>query len=120
MFIDTMAQYAKLVETVDSPRLKLTLDVGHLHCLGETPIAAVIERWAPRLVNVHIEDMCAGMHEHLMFGEGQIDFPPVIAALAEAGYAGGVHVELSRHSRMGPTAARQAFEFLSPHFSQRR
>ena len=120
MLIDTMARYAELVAAVDSPRLKLTLDVGHLHCLGETPITAVIHHWADRLVNVHIEDMKAGVHEHLMFGEGEIDFPPVLAALTEVGYAGGVHVELSRHSHEGPTAARQACEFLSPSFSQRR
>ena len=46
------------------------------------PIAGVIRQWADRLVNVHIEDMRAGVHDHLMFGEGEIDFPPVIAALA--------------------------------------
>jgi sugar phosphate isomerase/epimerase len=63
---------------------------------------------------VHIEDMRAGVHEHLMFGEGEIDFPPVLRALAEVGYAGGIHVELSRHSHMAPTAARQAFAFLQP------
>ena len=63
---------------------------------------------------MHIEDMRRGEHEHLMFGEGQIDFDPVIAALAESGYDGGLYVELSRHSHMGPQAARQAFDFLLP------
>ena len=77
------------------------------------PIADVIRRWAPRLVNVHIEDMRRGVHEHLMFGEGEIDFPPVLQALAEVGYTGGVYVELSRHSHEGPEAARRAFRFLS-------
>ena len=66
-----------------------------------------------RLVNVHIEDMRAGVHEHLMFGEGEIDFPPVVRALAETGYTGDLYVELSRHSHEGPEAARRAFEFLS-------
>jgi L-ribulose-5-phosphate 3-epimerase len=32
--------------------------------------------------------------------------------MAEVGYSGGVHVELSRHSHEGPEAARRAFEFL--------
>jgi sugar phosphate isomerase/epimerase len=114
MLVDTMAHFAELLKHVDSPELKLTLDVGHLHCLGETPIADVIHQWHERLVNVHIEDMCAGMHEHLMFGEGEIDFPPVIAALADVGYDGPLNVELSRHSHMGPTAAKQALEFLNP------
>ena len=49
-----------------------------------------------------------------MFGEGQMHFPPIIEALAKAGYRGGLHVELSRHSHEGPTAAKKAFEFLRP------
>ena len=111
MLIDTMDSFADLIERVESPRLGLTLDIGHLHCLGE-PIEENILRWSNRLVNVHIEDMRFGEHEHLMFGEGEIDFPPVLAALRKIDYAGGVHVELSRHGHMGPEAARQALLFL--------
>lgn len=112
MFIDTMARYEQLLSRLDAPRFKLTLDVGHLHCLGETPIADHIRRWASRLVNVHIEDMKCGTHEHLMFGEGEIEFPPIIEALRECNYAAGVHVELSRHSHMAPNAARCAYQRL--------
>jgi L-ribulose-5-phosphate 3-epimerase len=50
----------------------------------------------------------------LMFGDGEIDFRPVIAALAKIGYAGMVGVELSRHSHDGPDAARRAYDFLWP------
>jgi L-ribulose-5-phosphate 3-epimerase len=114
MFIDTMNRFDELLERIDAAHLGLTLDVGHLHCQGETPLAAYIARYAQRLLNVHIEDMRAEHHEHLMFGEGEIDFPEVIDALARAGYAGGLHVELSRHSHMAPEAARRAFEFLGP------
>ncbi len=113
MLVDTMLSYAELLELVDSPFLKLTLDIGHLHCLGETPIADVIHTWHERLVNVHIEDMRHGRHEHLMFGEGEIDFPPILEALREVGYDGPLNVELSRHSHMGPVAARKAFVFLN-------
>ena len=112
MLIDTMSAYEALLARIDATNLHLTLDIGHLHCQGETPIKAVIRHWAPRLVNVHIEDIRAGKHEHLMFGEGEIDFPPVLHALVETGYTGGLYVELSRHSHEGPEAARRAFEFL--------
>ncbi len=114
MFIDTMARFEQLLARFDSPALRLTLDIGHLHCLGETPIAEQVHRWSQRLVNVHIEDMRSGVHEHLLFGDGEIDFPPVLAALAECGYRGLVQVELSRHSHMAPEAALRAFEFLKP------
>ncbi len=114
MFIDSMRGYEELLRRVASPGLGLTLDVGHLHCQGEEPLAAQVRRWAGRLVNVHLEDMRRGDHEHLMFGEGEIDFPPVLAALGEVGYRGGVHVELSRHSHDAPNVARRAFDFLRP------
>jgi L-ribulose-5-phosphate 3-epimerase len=119
MLIDTLARYDDLLDElsrrrVDTGRLRLTIDIGHLHCQGEVPIAAQIERYADRLSNVHIEDMCSGVHEHLMFGEGEIDFRPLIATLAKIGYAGLVSVELSRHSHEGPDAARRAYDFLWP------
>ncbi len=114
MFIASMSHFQRLLEWIDSPLLQLTLDVGHLYCQGELPLADYIRRWRARIVNVHIEDMRAGVHEHLMFGDGEIDFPPVIRALAEIGYRGGLHVELSRHSHEAPDAARRSFEFLAP------
>jgi sugar phosphate isomerase/epimerase len=114
MLVDTLARYERLAERIDHPLFRLTLDVGHLHCTGELPLADHIRRAGPRLANVHIEDMRAGVHEHLMFGEGEIDFPPVVEALRQAGYAGGLHVELSRHSHAAPQAARQAWQFLHP------
>jgi sugar phosphate isomerase/epimerase len=112
MLIDSMAALAEIWPRIATPNLRVTLDVGHLQCQGETPIEPVVRRWGSRLANVHIEDMRVGMHEHLMFGDGQIDFPPVLRALADVGYDGGVYVELSRHSHEGPAAARRAFEFL--------
>ncbi len=112
MLVDRMASFESLLARVDRENLRLTLDIGHLQCQGETPIDAVVRRWADRLVNVHIEDMCGGIHEHRMFGEGEIDFPPILRALVDVGYTGGLYVELSRHSHDGPNAARKAFEFL--------
>ncbi|MGC4002139.1 MAG: sugar phosphate isomerase/epimerase family protein [Pirellulales bacterium] len=112
MFIDTMTKFDELLRRIDHPALRLTLDVGHLHCQGETPIAEVIERYASRVVNVHIEDMRAGVHEHLRFGEGEMDFAPILAALRRVGYSNGVYVELSRHSHCAPEAAAEAITFL--------
>ncbi|HMF14461.1 MAG TPA: TIM barrel protein, partial [Gemmataceae bacterium] len=53
-----------------------------------------------------------GLHDHLMFGDGEIDFGPVLRTLQEIGYDGGVHVELSRHGHEAVNTARRALEFL--------
>ena len=57
--------------------------------------------------------MRAGIHEHLMFGEGEMAFEPILQAFQQAGYVGSLHVELSRHSHDAPATAARAFEFLT-------
>lgn len=114
MFIDTMPRFAELHERVAHPSFGLTLDIGHLHCQDELPITDHVRRWKDWLWNVHLEDMRRGVHEHLMFGDGEIDFREVLAALREIDYTGGVHVELSRHSHDAVETARRALAFLRP------
>jgi sugar phosphate isomerase/epimerase len=113
MFIDTMSRFAAFHKRAAHDCLGLTLDIGHLHCLNETPITDNLRRWRELLWNVHIEDMRRGIHDHLMFGEGEIEFGPVMKALEDLGYGGGVHVELSRHSHDAVNTARRALEFLT-------
>jgi L-ribulose-5-phosphate 3-epimerase len=112
MLIDTMDRFAELERLVSHPQFGLTIDVGHLHCQGEVPIAEHLKRWRHILWNVHIEDMRRGVHDHLIFGEGEIDFAPVLRELKEGASPGGVHVELSRHSHDAVQTARRALAFL--------
>jgi sugar phosphate isomerase/epimerase len=54
----------------------------------------------------------AGQHDHLMFGEGEVDFKELFEGLQSIGYSGGAHVELSRHSHDAVGTARRSLEFL--------
>lgn len=112
MFIDTMDKFAELYERVNHPAFGLTVDVGHLVCNGELPVSEHLTRWKDVLWNVHIEDMRRGVHDHLLFGEGEVDFADVFAGLRAAEYDGGVYVELSRHSHDAVNTARKSIEFL--------
>jgi L-ribulose-5-phosphate 3-epimerase len=114
MFIDTLERFERLDSRVRHPLFQLTIDVGHVHCSREGDIATLLRKWGPRVLNIHIEDMVADVHEHLMFGEGTMDFPPILEALHQLGYQEGVNVELSRHSHMGVEAVRAAAAFLTP------
>ncbi|MER7747145.1 sugar phosphate isomerase/epimerase family protein [Streptomyces bacillaris] len=96
----------------DPPSLGLTLDIGHCQCLEEATPAQCVRDSAPWLRHVQIEDMRRGVHEHLPFGDGEIDFLPVLAALAATGYQGLTVVELPRHSHAGPELARTSIDFL--------
>ncbi|MDW8198453.1 MAG: sugar phosphate isomerase/epimerase family protein [Gemmataceae bacterium] len=112
MFIDTLDRFAELFDRVHHPYFGLTLDIGHLVCQGELPVSRFLTQWQPVLWNIHIEDMLRGIHDHRMFGEGEVDFADVFTGLRAARYRGGVYVELSRHSHDAVATARRSFEFL--------
>lgn len=114
MFIQTFDDYRELLAHVDAPGFGLCVDIGHVHCLEPRPIADYLLEWRDRIFTIHIEDMCRGVHDHLRFGEGSIEFAPVIAALKAIGYQGGINVELSRHSHVAPEVLRESIEFLAP------
>ncbi|MFJ5837937.1 sugar phosphate isomerase/epimerase family protein [Streptomyces shenzhenensis] len=109
----TLADFHRLRRTLGDPEpLGLTLDIGHCQCLEPLPPADCVRAAAPWLRHVQIEDMRRGVHEHLPFGDGEIDFPPVLAALAATGYRGLTVVELPRHSHAGPQQAARSLPFL--------
>ena len=114
MLVDTLGRFERLLHLFDSPRLMLTLDVGHLFCNGELPLANQLDRWADKICNVHIEDVRSGIHQHLPFGEGDIGFPLVLNALAKSGFEGGVHVDLCDHSHVAAEMIQRSYHFLSP------
>ncbi|MDX3517090.1 sugar phosphate isomerase/epimerase family protein [Streptomyces scabiei] len=117
----TLADFHRLREALDSPAaLGLTLDIGHCQCLEPLPPADCVRAAAPWLRHVQIEDMRRGVHEHLPLGEGEIDFPPVLAALAAADYRALTVVELPRHSHAGPDLAERSLAFLRRTQDRRR
>lgn len=113
MLVETLAGYQRLRRALGEPELfGLTLDIGHCRCNEPLPVPDCVRLAGPQLVNVQIDDMRRGTHEHLEFGTGEIDFPPVLAALSEVGYQGLVAVELPRHSHAAPAIAERSLAFL--------
>lgn len=113
MLVQTIADWQKLHRALGEPdRFGITLDIGHCRCLEPAPVPECIAAVAPHLVNVQIDDMRRGVHEHLPFGAGEIDFPPVLRALIDSGYRGLVAVELPRHSHAAPAVAAESIAFL--------
>jgi sugar phosphate isomerase/epimerase len=113
MFVATVAGYRRLAAELGQPdRFGLTLDIGHCRVLEPRPVPECVRDAAGELVNVQIDDARRGVHEHLPLGTGEIEFPPVLAALAELGYRGLVSVELPRHSHAAPELAGRSIRFL--------
>jgi sugar phosphate isomerase/epimerase len=81
--------------------------------MGDGHPADRILEFSDRLFNIHIEDMRRSVHEHLEFGQGEMDIARIMRALDEINYVGPVNVELSRHSHDAVNTARRAFKFLA-------
>lgn len=116
--VERMADYARLAGVLGY-RPHLTLDVGHVVCVGdggEGPVggapARVIREFRDVLVNVQLDDMRPGEHVHLPLGQGVVDFGEVLKALGEIGFAGPVCVELSDASRNAVTVCRETMSAI--------
>jgi sugar phosphate isomerase/epimerase len=117
MLIDKTAEFEILFHKVNHPSFGLTLDIGHLICLEE-PVRDTILRWKDHLWNVHLDDMKRGIHDHLMFGEGEVNFQETFATLKEIHFNYGAYVELSRHAHDAVRTAEKSFRFLSSYLTE--
>lgn len=111
MLIETTQAGLDLLQKVDHPAFLLTLDIGHLECMGE-PMAETLNMGLPKTINIHFEDMRRGIHDHLPPGEGEMDLAAVMRQIQGSGFDGPVCVELSRHSHDAVATARKTFEWF--------
>jgi len=92
-------------------RLSLTLDVGHAFCNGEDYLDVIFNN--PEAIgHIHIEDIAGRVHQHLIPGTGDIDFPPFFSAIQEIDYRGFVSVELYTYNDKPIEAARESMVYL--------
>lgn len=113
MFVDRLDRALELRSRLGNPDLlRITLDIGHVVCNEEMSIAEAVQRAGPLLSNVQLDDMRPGVHEHLEFGEGDVELGPALAALVEIGYSGLAAVELPRHGHAAPEVARRSLQSL--------
>lgn len=112
MFLDRAAGVGELLRRMGRPEaLRMTLDLGHLICNEEDPVSLVREVGAD-VVHVQVDDMLPGVHEHLPLGEGEVDLPPLLRALADAQYRGQLSIELGRDSHRAPALAADSITAL--------
>ncbi|QWF85951.1 EboA domain-containing protein [Amycolatopsis sp. CA-230715] len=113
-FVQHLSQVLELREQLGEHELfGVTLDVGHCVAVEPADAAECVRRAGSLLFNVQLDDMLPGVHEHLEFGDGQLDLPATLAALDRIGYTGLAAVELPRHSHAAPEVAARAFRALS-------
>ncbi|MBN2333861.1 MAG: sugar phosphate isomerase/epimerase [Deltaproteobacteria bacterium] len=63
-----------LFEALDSPRLGACFDVGHWHLFGTTTLDEWLTVLGPHIFAFHLHDNAGEADDHLVPGEGTIDF----------------------------------------------
>ena len=94
--VGSTADLLRLFEAIPSPHLAANLDLGHVFLCDPDPLQAIRQVGA-MVVHGHIENMRAGVHDHLIPREGDMDLGAYLAALADAGFAGGLALDLYKY-----------------------
>jgi len=110
LLIETADQFLELMQHIDSPAIGLNFDIGHFYCVGDEP-APTVQRLAPYIRHFHLEDIAATrVHQHLIPGEGAIDFGSTFRAIKDINYQGWITIELYPYVDDPDNAARTARE----------
>ena len=96
---------ASLVKEVDSPYFGWCFDVGHAWCFGYSP--DIVKECGVVPLSIHIQDNHGNGDEHLIPGDGTIDFDVFVSALKESGYRGDCVLEAHHQSLYAPDEERE-------------
>ncbi len=114
LLIENAGQFEELAAQMDSPMFGLNFDIGHFFCVSD-PLPETIRRLQKWTRHYHFEDIAANrVHEHLIPGEGAIDFGAVLRAIRATGFDGWMTIELYPYLDDPDGAGRQALDFLTP------
>ncbi|MBQ2545454.1 MAG: sugar phosphate isomerase/epimerase [Clostridia bacterium] len=97
---------ADLVREVDSPTFGWCFDTGHANCFGFRP--DVLRECAVPPASLHLQDNRGTGDEHLIPGDGTVDWDAMIRALKACGYAGDCVLEAHHQSLDAPDGERDA------------
>jgi sugar phosphate isomerase/epimerase len=105
-FMNTTAEVIELVRRLDSPSVRMILDVKSM-CSEPTPIPELVRLAAPYLAHFHANDA-----NRRGPGFGEVDFAPIFGALREVSYQGCVSVEVFDYSPSPEVIARESLQYM--------
>ena len=104
-----------ILDTIEHPLLGVNLDIGHSVCVGEA-LPLVIQSFAGRIWNLHVEDIVGQVHDHLIPGKGNINFGEVKSSLDQIGYEEFLTLEIYPYKDRPGEAGTESLEFLRKTF----
>ena len=109
MRVETVADALALRSELGNPdAFGITVDLGHCVAVEPGGVVEALRQAGDLLVNVQVDDMMPGVHEHLELGTGQLDIDLAFRTLSEIGYTGVAAIELPRDSHAAPRLAEES------------
>ena len=112
LLMENTREFKEFIVDVKSPAIGLNFDIGHFFCAGEDPRVAFEElfEW---IGHVHLEDIAPDrVHNHLILGQGAIQFTEIFQTMLRLGYQGDVSLELYPYVDAPEEAGRESLEYL--------
>ncbi|MHA2393881.1 MAG: sugar phosphate isomerase/epimerase family protein [Promethearchaeota archaeon] len=96
MMIDTPEKILRFIELIDSPFLRINLDISHFYVMGFS-IEDTVSLLAPYTVNTHVKDQIGRVpnFKFLIPGEGCFDYVSYLKQLHVHGYDSFITAEVS-------------------------
>ncbi|MBW2538200.1 MAG: sugar phosphate isomerase/epimerase [Deltaproteobacteria bacterium] len=114
LLMERTTEIKPFVREIQSPAVGINFDIGHFFCAGEDPVAALEElfEWVGHM---HIEDIASNRrHNHLIAGQGAIDFLPIFQTMQRLEYAHDISLELYPYVDTPVEAGTTSLAVLAP------
>ena len=118
LLIERTQEFKSFIKDVKSGIVGINFDIGHFFCVGEDPKVAFEElfEWVG---HVHIEDIGPNReHNHLIAGQGAIQFLEIFETMQRLGYNGDISLELYPYVDRPDEAGQKSLEYLRPVFKE--
>lgn len=118
LLIENSEQFLRFIKNINSDCVGLNFDMGHFFCVREDP-AALIYNLAEHIGHFHLADIAhTRVHNHLIPGQGAVDFLSIFQAISEINYQGFITVELYPYQDDPVYAAKVSHKYLTNIISQ--
>jgi predicted hexulose-6-phosphate isomerase len=92
-FVENAGQGLAIIDEINSPWLRLYLDMGNLAAAGYSP-PDELRLTKDKLLGIHVKDAAPKVIRGIPFGEGIVPFRETFKALADIGFWGMLGVEM--------------------------
>lgn len=101
--LENIGDYEEIFAAIDSPNVGLCLDTAHFVGAG-VDLMEVVRRFHSRTLHVDLKDnrTAGGGHDSVPYGNGVVQFEPMLKELLSKGYAGYLLLELAHNTPREP------------------